>query len=85
MTIAEAAQSAECDYVLYQAELDYEARDMASKGAPLTSGMYRNWARIAGRAAKAEKADPMPDIRPCHICCGIRACDIPAHLLRMDR
>lgn len=85
MTIAEAAESAAVDYVLYQVELDDEARETAAHGATLTAGVLRNYARIAYRAAKAEKANPDSPVRPCPICCGVNVCDWAAHRQRFDR
>lgn len=84
MNVAELAQVA---YTADQIRLDDDARGAAENGAALTAGVIRNYAKIAYRAAKAEKADPDPllEVRPCYICCGVRTCDIPAHQQRFDR
>lgn len=83
MNIAEVAQTS---YVEAQIRLDEDARNARVNGAPLTAGIIRNWAKIAWRAARAERTDPEPDpVRPCPICCGVRACDWPAHQSRFER
>ncbi len=76
MTTAEVAQ---VRYVERQIWLDDKARDTPA-AQPLTARTLRNYARIAYRAAKAEKDNPEPAmVRSCPICCGVRVCDWDAH------
>jgi hypothetical protein len=73
-----AAESARLDYLEDQVALDDEARATPST-MPLTARYRRHMAAVAYRAARAEQIDPEPEVRPCHICRGVRACDFAAH------
>jgi hypothetical protein len=75
MTTAEVAQ---VDYVADQIRLDDAARALPAT-QPLTARTIRNYARIAYRAAKAERENPDSPERMCGTCHGVRRCDIQAH------
>ena len=74
-TIAEAAQT---DYEARQAWLDAKAAEM-SPTMPLSARVVRHYARLASWAAQAEQVDPDPPLAPCHVCRGIRTCDLEFH------
>ena len=75
MTIAEVAQ---VEYVAMQIRIDDFARELAVK-APLKAAIYRNYARIAWRAAKAELDNPKPRMVQCGVCQGVDKCDKELH------
>lgn len=77
-TIDAAAEVASRHYIEDQVALDDEARQTPST-MPLTARYRRNMAAVAYRAARAEKLDPEPGVRPCGICHGVAKCLIAVH------
>lgn len=55
-----ARRAAELDYMADADRLVAKAKELAATNMPLSSRHVRQWARIAARAAIAERVDPEP-------------------------
>ncbi len=70
-TTTDARTRAARSYALMYDSLATDAQVQVGTGKPLTSGITRNYARIAARAWEAEVKDPEPQDRPwcdCSVC-----------------
>ena len=59
------------EYAAMSVELDELAGKMAAENRPLGAAHCRNAARIALRAARAERYDPIPLLEPYRPCCAV--------------
>ena len=73
------AELAAVDYAVRIIEITEYAADLGASGYPLQARIYRHRAGMVFRAARAERLDPEPRVRPCGICHGIRSCDWAVH------